>query len=181
MLVFAGVRLFRKPLAKHQKADQSAIAPKDRHQAFRRKRPQIAGRLVTLWDVPGFSALRDLPEHWQRGWNCVRLSRNEDCPKAERKLRPRRCRWNCVGLSGHWSAFRDEVSISGIQITSKRFRMQSTLDVFFQQYREFAAVANGTRFFRQVLQDDPCVIRATEKARSMRAVPRLTSGAEIHT
>src|SRR5882672_7968292 len=83
MLVFAGVRLFRKSLAKHQKADQSAIAPKDRHQAFRRKRPQIAGRLVTLWDVPGFSALRDLPEHWQRGWNCVRLSRNEDCPKAE--------------------------------------------------------------------------------------------------
>src|SRR5437762_12337951 len=87
MLVFAGVRLFRKPLAKHQQADQSAIAPKDRHQAFRRKRPQISGGLVTLWDVPGFSALRNLPEQWQRGWNCVRPSRNEHCAKAEGKLR----------------------------------------------------------------------------------------------
>src|SRR6267378_3485016 len=114
MLVFAGVRLFRKPLAKHQQADQSVIAPKDRHQAFRSKGPQIAGRLVTLWDVPGLSALSDLPEQWQ-------------------------CGWSCVELSGHWSEFRDEISISGFQITSKGFRIQSTPDVFFQQHREFAA------------------------------------------
>src|SRR6266481_2658636 len=163
MLVFAGVRLFRKPLAKHQQADQSVIAPKDRHQAFRSKGPQIAGRLVTLWDVPGLSALSDLPEQWQRGWNCVRLSGKEGCAKAERELRPRQCGWSCVELSGHWSEFRDEVSISGFQITSKGFRIQSTPDVFFQQHREFAAVGDGTRFLRQVLQDDPRVIRATEK------------------
>src|SRR5216683_1536553 len=62
------------------------------------------------------------------------------CAKAERELRPRQCGWNCVELPGHWSEFRDEVSISGFQIASKRFRMQSTPDVFFQQHREFAAV-----------------------------------------
>src|SRR6266704_2571548 len=96
MLVFAGVRLFRKSLAKHQQADQPAIAPKDRHQAFRRKRPQIAGRLVSLRDVPGFPALRDLAEQWQRGWDCVRLSGNEAYAKAERELRPRQRGRNCV-------------------------------------------------------------------------------------
>src|SRR5437870_12603765 len=87
MLVLAGVRFLRKPLAKHQQAHQSAVAPKDRHQAFRRKRPQIAGRLVTLRDVPGLSALCDLPEQRQRCWNCVRLPGNEDCAEAERELR----------------------------------------------------------------------------------------------
>src|SRR5437870_13438895 len=41
--------------------------------------------------------------------------------------------------------------------------MQSTLDVFFEQHRELAAVANRTCFLRQILQDDTRVIRATEK------------------
>ena len=41
--------------------------------------------------------------------------------------------------------------------------MQRTLDVVFQQRREFAAVGDGARFLRQVLQDDTRVIRATEK------------------
>ena len=41
--------------------------------------------------------------------------------------------------------------------------MQRTLDVVFQQHREFAAVGDGARFLRQVLQDDARVIRAAEK------------------
>ena len=60
MLILARVRFFRKPLAKHEQANQSAIPPKDRHQAFRRKRPHIAGHLWILRNVPSFSALRNL-------------------------------------------------------------------------------------------------------------------------
>src|SRR5207249_4845789 len=63
----------------------------------------------------------------------------------------------------YWFGFRGKVSIFGLQVTNKRFRMQSTLDVFFEQHRELAAVANRTCFLRQILQDDTRVIRATEK------------------
>src|SRR2546425_13186519 len=124
MLVFAGVRLFRKPLAKHEQADQSAIAPKDRHQAFRRERGKVPCFVGNCGgDVPGFSAASQVTKQGHRYRNCVQFPVKEARAKAKWELRPRQCGWNCVEGLGRSSAFRDKVSICLFEITRKRFGM----------------------------------------------------------
>ena len=177
VFVLARVGLFRKPLPKDQQADQSAFAPENGNQAFRRERgkvPCLVGNCGR--DVPGFSAPGQVAKQGHRYRYCVQFSVKEACAKAKWELRPRQCCWNCVERLGPSSAFRNEVSICVFEIARKRFGMQRSLYLKLKQSREFMPVCHRACFFRKVLQDHAGVVRASEKSPVNSLRPALHHG-----